>query len=124
MIKTTPTPTQKRYQAFCHCRSVHFEVDADITELSQCNCSLCLKKNALMFAVHESHLRVVSGQEHLAEYRFHTRVARHFFCKSCGIYTFHSRRSAPDVFGVNVFCLEDFDIDGVPVNLNQGALRP
>lgn len=112
------------YQAHCHCGAVHFEVEAAITELSQCNCSLCRKKNALMLAVHESKLRLLSGQNALAEYRFHTRVAQHFFCKVCGIYTYHRRRSAPDVFGVNVFCLDDFDPAGLPVRLNQGALRP
>jgi hypothetical protein len=118
----TPTPTL--YQAHCHCGAVHFEVEAAITGLSQCNCSLCRKKNALMFAVHESKLRVLAGHDALTEYRFHTRVAQHFFCKVCGIYTFHRRRSAPDVFGVNVFCLDDFDPSGLPIQLNQGALRP
>ena len=36
-------------------------------------------------------------------------MARHHFCKVCGLYVFHRKRSAPDHYGVNVFCLDDFD---------------
>jgi hypothetical protein len=49
---------------------------------------------------------ILVGEENLATYRFNTRVAEHHFCKTCGIYTHHRRRSNPDQFGVNAACLE------------------
>ena len=58
--------------------------------------------------------RLLAGEESLTEYRFHTMTARHFFCKRCGIYPFHRKR-VTDYFGINVFCLEDFDPSGLPV---------
>jgi len=43
-----------------------------------------------------------------------------FLLSRCGIYTFHRKRAAPDHFGVNVFCLEDFDPAAVPVHATDG----
>lgn len=73
-----------------------------------------------MVKVPEQRMTVHSGSENLAEYRFHTGTARHFFCKTCGIYPFHRKRVTPDFYGVNVFCLEDFDPEGIPVRASVG----
>ncbi len=59
-----------------------------------------------MVKVHESRFTLLSGSDKLSEYQFHTHTARHFFCSVCGIYTFHRKRSAPDCYGINVFCLQ------------------
>lgn len=40
----------------CHCGMVRFRVDAAITELTTCDCSLCVKRNALMTKVPEQAL--------------------------------------------------------------------
>lgn len=73
-----------------------------------------------MVKVHESRFELLSGAEDLAEYQFNTRTARHFFCRHCGIYPFHRKRVTPDHFGVNIFCLEDFDPVGIPVRATDG----
>jgi hypothetical protein len=41
-----------------------------------------------MVKVHESRFRLLSGEDSLTEYQFHTQTARHFFCKVCGICPF------------------------------------
>jgi len=104
----------------CHCGAVRFEVAAEIVELTTCDCSLCVKKNALMAKVHESQLTVLAGQDELRLYQWNSRVAQHQFCGHCGIYTFHRKRAAPDHFGVNVFCLEGFDPASVPMRPTEG----
>ena len=73
-----------------------------------------------MVKVHESQFQLLSGQDSLTEYQFHTRTARHFSCKHCGIYPFHRKRITPDFVGVNVFCLNDFEPDGIPVRATVG----
>ena len=108
----------------CHCGAVRFEIDTDFPELTTCDCSICTKKNALMVKVHESRFRLLAGDHSLTEYRFHTRTARHFFCKVCGIYPFHRKRVTPDFVGINVFCLEEFDPTGIPVRRTVGAGMP
>ena len=42
-------------------------------------------------------------------YQFNTNVAKHYFCKKCGIYTHHQRRSNPNEFAINVGCIDDLD---------------
>jgi len=109
------------YPGSCHCGTVRFSVDADIVELTTCDCSLCVKRNALMARVPENALSVTTGQDALTLYEWNTRRAKHYFCKHCGIYVFHRKRAMPDHFGVNVFCLQRFDIASVPVRATEGA---
>lgn len=108
------------YKGACHCGAVQFRVDAVFKETTSCDCSLCAKKNARMVMAHESALTITAGEDALALYQWNTRVARHHFCKHCGIYTFHRKRSTPDHYGVNVFCLDGFDPNSVPHRLADG----
>ena len=108
-------------QGTCQCGAVRFEIETDFPELTMCDRSICKKKNALMVKVHESKFRLLAGEASLTEYQFHTKTARHFFCKVCGIYPFHRKRVAPDNLGVNVHCLEGANLEGVPVRKAVGA---
>jgi hypothetical protein len=112
------------YEGSCHCGAVRFEIASDFPELTMCDCSICRRKNALMVKVHESKFKLLAGADSLAEYRFHTRTATHFFCNVCGIYPFHRKRVTPDFLGVNVFCLHGFLPDGIPVRRADGATMP
>lgn len=119
------------YRGSCHCGAVTFRIDADVRELTTCDCSLCRRKNAVMTKVHESELRILSGKDLLSAYVWNTKRAKHFFCSRCGVYTFHRKRVAPDHFGVNVFCLENFDVgafrlratDGVAMSVIEATAR-
>jgi len=111
----------------CHCGAVRFRVEAEIEELTRCDCSLCRRKGALMAKVPESGLIIEAGEENLTLYQWNTGVARHWFCRTCGIYPFHRKRSAPDSYGVNVGCLEEFDVTAYPYRLADGltmSVRP
>jgi len=77
-----------------------------------------------MVKVHESRFRLLAGEQNLHLYQFHTFTARHYFCDTCGIYPFHRKRVSPDYYGVNVFCLENFDPAGIPVRATVGAAMP
>ena len=105
----------------CHCGAVRFRVTAKLTELTTCDCSLCVKRNALMARAPEAALTVTQGQDVLSLYEWNTRRAKHFFCSLCGVYVFHRKRSAPHQFGINVFCLDGFDSATLPVRATEGA---
>lgn len=107
-------------QGSCHCGAVRFTVEAPIAELTTCDCSLCVKKNAVMAKVHEDALTITAGEDLLSLYQWNTRRAKHYFCSRCGIYTFHRKRAAPDHYGINVFCLDGFDPSQVPVRATEG----
>ena len=96
-------------------------MDSVITELTTCDCCLCVKRNAVMAKVPEQALSVLEGSELLTRYEWNTRRAKHYFCSRCGIYLFHRKRAAPDHFGVNAFCLDDFNPTSVPLRATEGA---
>jgi hypothetical protein len=92
----------------CHCGAVRFEVEAprDL-EIQSCNCSICAKTGFLHLIVPKSRFRLLSPQENLATYTFNTGVAKHHFCRICGIKSFYVPRSNPDGYSVNARCLDD-----------------
>jgi len=55
-------------------------------------------------------LVITEGEDKLTLYQWNTKIAKHFFCSVCGIYTHHQRRRRPDEFGVNAACIEGLDI--------------
>ena len=95
----------------CHCGAVELNVEFDngLQNIRYCDCSLCRRKGAAMAAVPLSHLKVVKGEENLSCYQWGTKTAKHYFCKTCGIYTHHQRKSNPNQYGVNIACIEGVD---------------
>ena len=110
-----------QHKGSCHCGGVRFEITSKLAELTTCDCSLCVKKNALMVKVHEDDFTLRSPENSVSEYRWNTKIARHFFCPHCGIYTFHCKTSAPDHYGVNIFCLDGLDPKHIPIRATEGA---
>jgi len=99
------------YHGSCHCGAIKFEVDADLSRIGRCNCSICAKQGGLFVRVPPPQFRLLEGEDHLTVYRFNTRIAEHFFCKHCGIHPFRHPRSGPDLYLVNARCLDDFDVE-------------
>ena len=104
----------------CHCGAVSFTVELPFGLFSarRCTCSICRMRGAVAVTAPLNGLKLRSGADKLATYRFNTKVAEHHFCSQCGIYTHHRRRSNPDQLGVNVACLEGispFDFPDVAV---------
>lgn len=105
----------------CHCGRVRFEVLAPAEiEASECNCSICGKSEFLHLIVPKSRFKLLQGSEFLTAYTFNTGVARHLFCKICGIKSFYVPRSNPDGYSVNVRCLEPGTFAKVNVTLFDG----
>lgn len=105
----------------CHCRRVAFEVEAPARILAQdCNCSICRMTGFLHLIVPKSRFRLVAGQDALTEYTFNTGIAKHFFCKVCGIKSFYVPRSNPDGIDVNVHCLDPGTIAGIEIEAFDG----
>ena len=114
--------TTSVHHGSCHCGAVTFEVETPVAPATRCNCSLCRRKGALMspFLPKES-LRILSGQDDLTLYQFNTRVAKHYFCKHCGIYPFHQTRKDPNLWRVNLGCLDGVDAYALEAGVSDGA---
>ncbi len=109
----------KKYQGGCHCGRVRFEIEAELTRATECNCSICTKKGALHHRVAPERFRLLSGQESLTLYQSGTRIARHWFCQHCGIHTYSNPRAAPDMVSVNLRCLDDFETEKGNIEIRQ-----
>ena len=110
----------KTMQGGCHCGRVRFRVTADLDKVTVCNCSICTKKGFLHLIVPPEQFELLSGKNNLATYQFNTGVAKHTFCKTCGIHPFYVPRSDPDKIDINSRCIDDVDLDGLTVNFFDG----
>jgi len=91
----------------CHCGRVRFEVRAPAAfKASQCNCSICNMNGYQHLIVRQEAFKLLEGKQELTEYRFNSGVARHYFCRHCGIKSFYVPRSHPHGISVNVRCLD------------------
>ena len=63
---------------------------------------------------------LLSGKDDLTTYQFNTRVAKHTFCKHCGVHPFYVPRSDPDKIDVNARCLDGVDIGALPIKQFDG----
>lgn len=94
------------YHGSSHCGAIQFEVEApESVEVENCNCSICAMTGFLHLIVPARNFRLLSGEESLTTYTFNTGVAKHKFCKICGVKPFYIPRSNPDGVDINLRCL-------------------
>ncbi|MGL5805301.1 MAG: GFA family protein [Xenococcaceae cyanobacterium] len=94
------------YEGGCHCSAVRFRVAVDRHVVEDCNCSICRKKGFLHLIVPQERFTLLSNADVLSTYTFNTGIAKHTFCRICGIHPFYRPRSHPDAIDVNVRCLD------------------
>ena len=99
------------YTGSCHCGAVRFEIEATIDRVTRCNCSICSKKGMLHHRVPPERFRLVRGESDIGTYQFGTGIAKHHFCRRCGIHVFTRPRAAPELYTVNVRVLDDYDVE-------------
>ena len=92
-------PTQR---GSCHCGRIRFEADGELIGLSVCNCSICRRTGYVHWTIPPERFRLLAGADAYATYEFGTRVAKHHFCRTCGISPFRVARSDPDQIDVQM----------------------
>ncbi len=121
----------RAFEGGCHCGRVRFRVETRETVALDCNCSICAKKGYLHLIVPPEAFTLLAGADDLATYTFNTGVAKHHFCKTCGVAPFYRPRSHPGWYDVNVRCLDEgaargFEVrpfDGERWEENVGSIR-
>ena len=103
----------------CHCGAVEAEIKVNyIEKVLRCNCSICKRKGAIMSIVKNEDFKITKGFETLKLYQFNTKVAKHYFCSICGIYTHHRSFTNPENYEFNVACIDNVDTfiyENIPV---------
>ena len=111
----------------CHCGSVEAEINVseNLEKILKCNCSICKRKGAIMSMVKNEDFKIIKGEDNLNCYQFHTKVAKHYFCGTCGIYTHHNPRSNPMMTGFNIGCIDSIDTFKLEnIIINDGNNHP
>jgi hypothetical protein len=111
---------EKSYEGGCHCGHVRFRALVDLDAVSECNCSMCTKKGIVHAIIAPEKFELLSGKDALTTYAFNTGVAKHTFCKHCGIHAFYVPRSHPDKIDVNARCLDGVDVASLRPSLFDG----
>ena len=110
---------QSPHRLTCHCGAVELAVTlpSGFATARRCDCSFCRRRGAVALTAPLNAIRIVRGEDALSLYQFGTMTAKHYFCRYCGIYTHHQRRSNPNEYGVNAGALDGVnprDLDPVP----------
>lgn len=119
-IKYTSGPARTNvHSGGCHCGAVRYEVETDLDKVIQCNCSHCHKKGMPLVFVDKDKFKLLKGEDKLTEYKFNKKIIRHLFCKGCGVQSFSEGIPFPKM-AINVRCLDDVDLETVPVSPFNG----
>mmetsp|Transcript_34159 Transcript_34159/g.86378 ORF Transcript_34159/g.86378 Transcript_34159/m.86378 type:complete len:159 (+) Transcript_34159:85-561(+) len=96
------------YKGGCHCRDVRFTVEAPRHLICiDCTCSICAMRRNTHFVVPASRFHLEGASEDkITTYTYNTHVAKHRFCRRCGVLSFYTPRSNPDGVAVTLWCLD------------------
>ncbi|GLQ88623.1 GFA family protein [Dyella flagellata] len=100
------------YHGSCHCGRIAFEVEGELTQAMECNCSHCSRKGFLLWFVPREQFKLLTAEADMSVYTFNKHVIQHHFCPTCGCAPL-CLGIAPDgkaMAAVNVRCLEEVDL--------------
>jgi hypothetical protein len=111
------------YEGNCHCGAIKFSYEGeDIQKGLRCTCSICSRKGAIMSAevIPAEALKIEAHAIDIGLYQFDNKVAKHYFCKTCGIYTHNETLRSPGQMRVNLACIEEVDLSGLEILIFDG----
>jgi hypothetical protein len=80
----------REYCGSCHCQRVTFSFTAPKhLTVWDCNCSVCLMKKNAHVVISKDAFKLLRGADALSLYTFNTHIAKHYFCKFCGVQSFY-----------------------------------
>ena len=101
-----------KYFGSCHCKSVQFEFESEpINSGMQCNCSICIRKNAIMSEhyIDADKFKLLTAPKALAVYHWGDKDVNHYFCQVCGIHPFHDTIYELGKYRINLGCVENLE---------------
>ncbi|MGH6841083.1 MAG: GFA family protein [Methylocella sp.] len=113
------------HKGSCHCGRVAFEVEGDIMQVMECNCSHCSRKGYLLWFVSRQQLKLGTPEAGLSTYMFNKHVIKHHFCGFCGCapFGFGTDPKGQETAAVNVRCLPNLDRSKLAVVQYDGASK-
>jgi hypothetical protein len=117
----------KTYHGSCHCGTVQFEADIDLSVgTTRCNCSFCSKARSWFAYALPQHFRLLWGEDAQIEYLW-TPIGQpaphlhYHFCRVCGINTPGLGEHGPDrtpFYFIPVALLDGVDPDELAASIH------
>ncbi|MGQ0620940.1 MAG: GFA family protein [Panacagrimonas sp.] len=109
-------PSSRRHRGGCHCGAVRFEFEAPArVRVQRCNCSICAMTGFVHLIVPARDFKLLTDPSMLSTYTFNTGIARHLFCRICGVKSYYVPRSNPDGYSINLRCVVPGSFESVEV---------
>ncbi len=103
----------------CHCNAIRLEVDAELTDLRQCNCSTCRRFGAIHWYVDSKHVTLLEESKALTAYAWRFVHEQHCFCPTCGASVMRTGYRN-GVVAINACLVEEVDVFALEVGRFDG----
>jgi len=98
----------RKYSGSCHCKKILFKFySKNEVSVINCNCSICAPLRYLHLIIPHNDFFLLSNKKELITYKFETKKAIHFFCKTCGVKSFYQPRSHKNSYSINYFSVQN-----------------
>jgi hypothetical protein len=109
--------------ASCHCGAVHLEIEGELTEVTDCNCSICRRYGALWAYFPVTQVRLTPEEGGADLYLWGDKDIEFHRCKACGCVTHWSPiDKTRNRMGVNARLLEPDELAKARVRKLDGAV--
>jgi hypothetical protein len=106
---STPDMTET-YKASCHCGRIQIEVTAELSDVFDCNCSICARSGFLHWYVAPEQVKLLTQKVQLSTYMWRFATCGQHFCPTCGVAVIRTSTQFPPPVSINARCLEGVDI--------------
>jgi hypothetical protein len=108
------------YRVSCHCGRIRLEVDAELGEVSECNCSICSRTGFLHWYVAPEQVKLLTEKQLLSTYAWRSVTGGQHFCPTCGIAVIRTSTQYPPPVSVNARCIEGIDLATLTIRQFDG----
>lgn len=108
------------FKVSCHCGNIRLEVTAELDEVIDCNCSICVRTGFLHWHVAPEQVRLETPSRLLSTYVWRSATGGQHFCPTCGIAVIRTSTQYPPPVSINARCLEDVDVASLKIRRFDG----
>ncbi len=81
------------YKGSCHSGQISFEVEGNLEQAMECNCSHCSRKGYLLWFVPRTQFKLLTPEEGLSTYIFNKHVIKHRFAQNAAVLLSHPAKT-------------------------------